>query len=69
MKMYLKLTLYHELTIAKAFSTQKARTDAQSIKFKVMPDTRACMLGFVGILVFMSIRISCSVELSMKKVL
>ena len=45
MKMYLKETLYHELTIAGFFIAQKAKTEAQPAKSKVTPDTtvmRAC---------------------------
>ena len=39
MKIYLKLTLYHELAIVEISFTQKAETEAQSTKFKVTPDT------------------------------
>ena len=39
MKMDLKLTLYYELAIPKILFTQKAKAEAQSTKFKVMPDT------------------------------
>ena len=38
MKTYLKLTFNHELAIAKIVITQKAKTDAQSTKFKETPD-------------------------------
>ena len=39
MKIYLKLTLYHELAIIEISFTQKAETEAQSTKFKVTPNT------------------------------
>ena len=50
MKMYLKLTLNHELAIASIFLTQKARREAKSTKFKVTPDTtvmHACVCRLV----------------------
>ena len=39
MKTYLKLTFYHELAIAMICFAQKARTEAQSTKYKETPDT------------------------------
>ena len=50
MKTFLKLTFYHELTIAKTVFTQKARTAVQSTKVKVTPDTtvmHACVCRLV----------------------
>ena len=38
MKMHLKLTLYHNLAIAKIFFTNETKTEAQSAKIKVTPD-------------------------------
>ena len=38
MKMHLKLTLYHNLAIAKIFFTDETKTEAQSTKIKVTPD-------------------------------
>ena len=36
--MHLKKTLYHKLAVAKIFFTDKTKTKAQSMKFKVTPD-------------------------------
>ena len=45
MKMHLKQTLYQEPAIAEFFSTQKAKTEAQSTKFKVTLETMVMHAG------------------------